>query len=70
MEPEGSLPCPQEPAIGPYSEPHESVKIKQEFICITYRIDCIFRKHGISILIYWHQQKQSKYIMLSNGTEY
>jgi hypothetical protein len=24
MEPEGSLPCSQEPAIGPYPEPDES----------------------------------------------
>jgi hypothetical protein len=24
MEPEASLPCPQEPAIGPYNEPDES----------------------------------------------
>jgi len=24
MEPEGSLPCSQEPAIGPYPEPNES----------------------------------------------
>jgi hypothetical protein len=25
MEPEGSLPCSQEPAIGPYPEPDESI---------------------------------------------
>jgi hypothetical protein len=25
MEPEGSLPCSQNPAIGPYPEPAESV---------------------------------------------
>jgi hypothetical protein len=24
MEPESSLPCPQEPSIGPYCEPHQS----------------------------------------------
>jgi len=24
MEPKGSLPCSQGPAIGPYPEPHES----------------------------------------------
>jgi hypothetical protein len=24
MEPEGSLPCPQEPSTGPYPHPHES----------------------------------------------
>jgi hypothetical protein len=37
MEPEGSLPCSQKPATGPYAEPDESI-FRTRFFKIQFNI--------------------------------